>query len=497
MQQWWNWLELSRPWVVIELAGIALALAFVPTVLVHRRDRPMAALAWILCLWTLPLLGVALWWIFGMTHMKRRRRKHTRALEQLEPSLIARRDQLVAAPRGEGLMIPTQEPGQDEGGDPPALFEEQEGVFPATRGNRVLVHTSGGDAFDAFERAIRQAEEHVHFEFYIWERDETGRRFRDLLCEKARQGVEVRALYDAIGGMRVRGGFLKPLVEAGGQVASFLPVTLLERRLRVNFRNHRKILVTDGHTGFIGGINIADEYLDWMDAAFEFHGPVVYQIQEVFAEDWFFATGEDLAASAYFPPLERVREPDEDADALARVIASGPDQRRRSVQHAFFLGVTLARQRVWLITPYFVPGAEVLMALETAALRGVDVRLILPAAHTVDVPMVYRAGRSFYDRLLEAGVSIFEYQPRILHAKILIVDQRWSFVGSANVDLRSFRLNFETNCLVSDEATNDRLATLFEQSLADCEPIEAARFRERSRRERMCEGAARLFSPMM
>lgn len=481
--------------LLLRALGFALAALFLPTVLLQRKDRPMAALAWILCLLTLPLLGVVLWWIFGLTHMRRKRRKRAHAMAQVTESLSATLADLEGEPsQDDGLDVVTVA-GED--GTPP-LFEQAEGVFPATRRNRVAVYLNGDEAFDAFEEAILAAEHHIHFEFYIWENDDTGRRFRDLLAQRAREGVEVRVIYDAVGGWNVRGGFLRSIVEAGGQVAPFLPVNLFERRLRINFRNHRKIIVIDGKVGFTGGLNIADEYRDWLDMAFRFDGPVVYQLQEVFAEDWFFTANEDLGAAAYFPDVEEVLERCvEGDDACVRVITSGPDSRQRSIQKAFFLGITMARQRVWLTTPYFVPGEALITALEVAAIRGVDVRLIVPGEGASDVPITRVAGRSFYERLIEAGVRVFEYRSRVLHAKSMIVDHEAVFVGSANLDMRSFRLNFEANCLVADRRVNDALAEVFQAMLEDCDEVALEAVRARPRWQKLMEGGARLFSPLL
>jgi cardiolipin synthase len=306
--------------------------------------------------------------------------------------------------------------------------------------------------------------------------------------------VEVRALYDAIGGAGVHGKFMKKLVEAGGQAAPFLPVNLFERRLRVNFRNHRKIIVIDGEVAFTGGINIADEYRDWHDTACRFEGPVVYQFQEVFAEDWFFATREEIVDERYFPEPDTLKQ---GGDAHARLMSSGPDMKAHAIHKAFFLAMTRASSRLWLITPYFIPDEAILMALETAAMRGIDVRIIIPARDASDVGVTYWAGRAFYERLLEAGVQIHEFSGRILHAKHLLIDEEWSFVGSSNMDIRSFRLNFETNCIVSQRDLNQVLATFFTDTLEHCARVELDDFYTRPRHERLFEATMRLFSPLL
>ncbi len=404
-------------------------------------------------------------------------------MDKIDAKLRARRDALSQ-----------EELGQRDDLVRANFFDLDAGIFPSSERNTITAYTNGNDAFDAFAKAISEATHHVHFEFYIWESDDTGTRFRDLLVACAKRGVEVRALYDAIGGAAVHGKFMKPLIEAGGHAAPFLPVNLLERRLRINFRNHRKIIVIDGKVAFTGGINIANEYRDWHDTAYQLEGPVVYQLQEVFAEDWFFATKEELVDERYFP------EPDEAmirGDARARILASGPDTRAQSIHKAFFLAMTHARERIWLITPYFIPDQAILMALETAAMRGVNVRILIPSLESSDVRVTYWAGRAFYERLLEAGVELYEFSGKILHAKHLLVDENWSFVGSSNMDIRSFRLNFETNCIVEHVELNTKLASFFEDSIAQCSQVDLEAFYERPRTERLFEATMRLFSPLL
>jgi cardiolipin synthase len=486
--------EEATLWTWLAWSGRLLGISFIPQVLIQRRDRPMSALAWILCLIELPFLGLLAWWVFGLTHLRRKRRARADTHAIMQPNLAQLRGQLTTPLDAAAITTDDTQLGRAH----LLLLNASHGIFPATRDNCVSLLLNGRDAYDAFERAIRDATHHIHLEFYIWRDDATGRRFRDLLVERAREGVQVRLLYDAIGGAEVDGRFMQPLLDAGGRAAPFSPVRLFERRLRVNFRNHRKILVVDGVTGFTGGVNIGDEYCDWEDTAVRLDGPVVYQLQEVFAEDWYFATGENLATGEYFPSIDGMElKRCKDASAQARVIASGPDLERPTMYHVFFMALTQSRQRIWLVTPYFIPEPSIITALTTAAMRGIDVQLIIPSRRASDVPIAQLAGRAFYEDLLGAGVQIFEYQDTILHAKILLIDQHWSFVGSANLDIRSFRLNFELNCLISHKATQAQLEEWFERVRASSAPIELQRFERRPRRHKVLEGVARLFSPLL
>ncbi|MFU8803523.1 MAG: cardiolipin synthase [Bradymonadaceae bacterium] len=507
--QWgWSW------WTVLAWIGRILGIAHIPYVLLQRGTRPMAALAWILCLFFLPFVGVILWWGLGPNHMKRRRRRRSRSQARISESFSSLA-QTIEPTTGHYAEVDRITPAMRRART--LFLHDEHGIFPSTRHNWARVYENATIAFDAFEEAIQGAKHHVHFQFYIWRRDGTGERFRDLLVEKAKEGVEVRVLYDAVGSAQVHRRFLAPLIAAGGKAVPFLPVRLLERRLRINFRNHRKLIIIDGHLGFTGGINIADEYAEWLDLAFGFEGPVVHQLQEIFAEDWYFATQEDLAAKPYFEPisrkdLTRVSVEDEAPTTLpessstqlsgpaqhqviARVVSSGPDDTLDTIQKMFFLAITSAKERVFIMTPYFVPDHAIITALQTAAMRGVDVRIILPAKS--DVPITQHAGRSYVESLLEVGVQVYEYKRSVLHAKLLVFDRQYVFVGSANMDIRSFRFNFETNCVLESPTLNHQLTRHFLNQVHHSREIHLHEFQQRSKKERLLEGLARLLSPLL
>lgn len=487
-------------WTLFSWGGRLLGVLVLPSVLLQRSTRPMATLVWILSLLFIPYVGVIAWWLVGRDTIKRRRRRHYRA-RQTVATRIGALDQSV-------LDIPPEDhPAQ---ADPISARDESRfarvtrnefHLFSATGPrNRIAIYATSKEAFDAFEHAIQEAREHIHFQFYIWKADKVGTRFRDLLVQKAHQGLQVRVLYDAVGGAHITKEFTRPLVEAGAKVASFLPLRIWERRLRVNFRNHRKILVIDGKVGFTGGVNIADEYLDWLDMAFGFHGPVVQQMQEVFAEDWFFATRSDLAEGCYFPASDSASATLLRADPLydsllAQFVASGPDDPLQTIHKMFFYALITARESIDIITPYFVPDSAIFTALQTAAMQGVHIRIILPA--NADIVLTHYAGRSFWEDLLEVGIEIYQFQEQMLHAKLLLLDQSHSIVGSANMDVRSFRLNFEASSVVEGQAVNQALRKIFEKTLDRSIEVQLHEFRQRSRKERLFEGGARLFSPLL
>ncbi|RMH41070.1 MAG: cardiolipin synthase [Deltaproteobacteria bacterium] len=469
-------------WAVLQLGSTALAVASIPSVLLRRRGRPMAALSWILVLVALPVLGVALWWLLGRMHLERQRRRRRRAHERLAPALTAVRDR-VRAPAARPVLGFCRLPDH-----------LRRGIFPASAGNRCRLLVDATTAYPEMERAIEAARHHVHALFYIWRDDATGRRFRDLLCAKAREGVEVRALYDGIGSLGLSHAYKRALRDAGVQVATFLPLGVRTLRAALNFRNHRKILVVDAERAFVGGINIGDEYTrDWHDLAVELRGPVVDQLQEVFADDWHYAAREDLASADYFGKSPAV----DGADAAeCAVIASGPDFPAYNPTHeALFAAVVTAQSRLWIMTPYFVPGPALMAALRSAAFRGVDVRLYLPRRS--DVRLVEMAARSYYPDLLDAGIRVFEYLPGFLHAKAAIVDESLAFLGSANLDARSFRLNFEASCFVTSASFVAQLAAMMAADEARCSEITRDYLAAQPAARQIVDAAAHLLSPLL
>lgn len=475
------------PWVWVHAFGELLGLLSVPSVLLARRAQPLGALVWILALLSLPYVGLLAWWALGRRHLHRPRARHRQASSLVRARLAER-----------ALRHPGEQPAPvlPFRVDSPAM----PGPYPSTTDNRVDVLVDASEAYPHLEQMIRDARHHIHLLFYTFEHDATGARFLAALVEKARQGVEVRLLFDAVGSPDLNDRALAPLRAAGGRAAAFLPVRL-RRRLTLNFRNHRKIVIVDAIRAFTGGMNIGDAYVkDWHDLALGLEGPAVDQLQEVFADDWMFATGEDLALPPYFGqhaqgPRADALPPGEDPAAGIMVVASGPDQRYNLTHDALFMAVTGAQRRIWLITPYLIPSPTLLTALRGAVYRGVDVRLLLPARS--DVPVARLAARSYYPELLDSGVRIFEYGPCVLHAKAMIFDGSLSALGSANLDTRSFRLNFEVSCFVRSEPVNRAIAAVFERDLTQSEEIQQRDLSRRSVADVLTESAAHLLSPLL
>jgi len=472
-------------WLCLEAAGLAL----VPLVLVRRKE-PSSTIAWILTLLFLPAVGAILFLLFGRDRI-RWPAKRKRELDAIVRAQVAASRE--EPPDADGVArIPVTDPLER------ALFRIGQRLthLRATSGNAVDVLTEGDATYEALGAAIDGARHHVHAQYYLIRDDATGAWFRDRLCAAARRGVCVRLLMDGYGCFALGPGWRRPLRKAGVRVGDFLPMrsVLLQP---INLRNHRKIVVVDGETAFTGGFNIGDEYRGhmkgvggWRDVHLRIRGPAAAELQRVFFQDWAFATGEPIDPGQYFPKHTPAR-----GDATIAVVTSGPDTRTEAIHRLFFGAIVGAEREVLVTTPYFVPTESLLVAMELAAMRGVELDLLLPGHSNHGV--TFHAGRSVYGPLLDAGVRLLEYGPGIVHAKTLVADGRVALVGSANMDLRSFRLNFEVHTLVHDSTTAAALRQAFLGYLADSRRVEAAAWHARRWTLRVKEGAARLVSPLL
>ncbi|KGM56758.1 cardiolipin synthetase [Lysobacter arseniciresistens ZS79] len=459
-------------WVLV--AGWAVYVVWLGLWIVLQKREPAATLSWLISLAALPYVGFLVYYVFGPQRIHRQRLRRIRSRADLPP-----------AP-----------PGSDPTPEALELARLAQGCtgLPPTTAVRATLLVDGAAKYDALLAAIAEAREHVHLEYYIYEPDRTGTALRDALVERARAGVAVRLLLDAVGSKRVSRRFLQPLVDAGGEVAWFHPLKLrwFWKRPWLNLRTHRKIVVIDGQTCFTGGINITDEQDERLseDAYRDLHlcleGDVVRSLQLVFIEDWAYATGR--------PPLRLPVPPPRPGPVVAQVLVSGPDSPLETIHRLHVGAIHAARERVWLVTPYFVPGEAAMMSLTSAALGGLDVRLLVPKMS--DSRLVTYAARSYFDELLSAGVRIYEYGPRLLHTKALLCDDDLAIVGSANFDHRSFRLNFEVSVLFRDGGLHDRLAALIEAECGRCVRVRDDRDRPLWR-SRVPEALARLVSPLL
>ncbi len=470
--------DLPHWFIAVEIVWVILMSGYI---LLERRP-PLATVAWIVSLATLPLLGFLVYYFLGPRSLNRKKRRRVMARTSKRA-----KDQ-GAAPNRQSARETLGITGSRLAAV--AAGTEQSPPLPATG---VTLFDAGGTAYDAIIAAIAAASHHVHLEYYILNDGVVAKRVRAALIERAKAGVQVRLLLDGLGTSRL-GNFLQPLRDAGVSIARFGP------RMRpgfVNFRTHRKIVVCDGTTGFTGGMNIDDCHDEtvvgvaeaWRDTQVRVRGDAVAPLALAFLEDWQYATDIVLDGAEYLPPLTGA------GDKLVQVCASGPDAHPQSIHAVYFTAITTARERIWISTPYFVPDEAMQAALIAAALRGVDVRVLLPG--TSDQPIVDAAARSYFPEFLAAGVVLHGYGPPALHAKTMVVDRDAAIIGTANLDNRSLKLNFEVVAVCYGTEFADEMATMFERDLTKSRQITAASLENRSIWSRLFEGAARLFSPML
>ncbi|MFO0964988.1 MAG: cardiolipin synthase [Gemmataceae bacterium] len=465
------------------------------------KTNTTSAVAWCLLIIFLPFLGALFFFFFGYQHVNRPlMRKRLHATRYQRPANPARYDD--STPDFHRLQ---EAPGAEKHalGHEIARLARVFGAAPVTAGNFVAFYHEGPPCFDAMLEAIAAAKHHVHLEFFIFHPDILGCRFLDLLAQKSRESVQVRLLYDAMGSRRLPPKLLRPLRDAGGQVSTFLPLNPFRRRFQINMRNHRKILVVDGAVGFIGGLNIGDEYAGqndyfgfWRDTHLRIEGPAVWDLQRIFGEDWSFAAEIEprvLQLALENPEFFRLNRTG--GPYTLQVVDSGPDRDLKGIREVIFAAIVKARRRVWIASPYFVPDEGLLDALRLAAYGGVDVRLLCQFKPDKWLPQY--AARFFWSDVMPAGVQVYQYTRGMMHAKVIIVDDDWASVGTANLDNRSMFLNFEVNCLLySPEAVTELEAAFlrdFEHSIL----LDRLAYSHRPLPARLLENACRLFSPVL
>lgn len=452
--------------------------------------RPQRALAWLFIAFCCPPLALVLYYFLGCDYRKNRK------LEQRCTSLFREIRSFII---GQVKVVKSVHDTDN------AQFQDNKGLMdlltrisdgPITGHNKSSVLSTAREAYDLMLRAMESAKEHIHIEFYIFREDEIGEQFQDVLIRKARQGIKVRLLCDGLGSHKLNRRFINALKKSGVEFHFFFPPfsSLLERRF--NFRNHRKILVVDGLVGFTGGMNIGDDYLGkdpkmgyWRDTHLLLEGDAVYYIQYVFLKDWKLASGESMSHPRLFP-----KHTCEHQEAV-QIVGSGPDGEIDASQEMYYAALCSAKERIWITSPYFIPDPAICRALKSAVLRGVDVRIIIPAKP--DNKLVYHASLSYLENLQDAGVKFYRYTKGFMHAKIMIVDKLLATVGSANLDMRSFYSNFELTAVLLKPDAITPLVIGFEKDLKHSEYIDPVKYKERGRIIKLGEGLCQLLSPLL
>ncbi len=477
-------IALASPlnWIYWALAAIyaATVLAIVGVVLSENRN-PVKSLAWITVLLTIPGIGILLYIFFG------RNIKNTRMISRRNKRRLRRNDSETAKSSDTSFLSPTERQQVEMGR---ALTGAQ-----LHSGNDVTVFNDGTAKFNALLADIESAREYIHVQYYILSDDETGRRLADALLRKAAEGVRVRVIYDHIGSFGTSNAFFRRLREGGVEIHPFFRVAFPLLATRINWRNHRKICVIDGKTGYIGGMNIADRYIgggkfaSWRDTHIRVTGPAVLSLEKAFAIDWTF-TGHPLIDDPHPAPL-----PIEGSTMGMQLITGGPTSHWLNITLVFQKTISVARKCVYIQTPYFLPTEGLLHSLQMAALAKIDVRVMLPARSDSD--MLRWASNSYVSECLKAGIKVYFYEKGMLHSKVLIVDDEFATVGSANFDFRSFEHNFEANMLVYSQEFNERIKKQFLRDQRGCRRVNPNRWRHRPLPEKALESFMRLFAPIL
>ncbi len=479
------WSYISYPFTALYI----IIIVFVIILIILENGSPLKTIAWILIFMLLPVVGFILYFYLGRNFRKEKifSRKGVEDFKKIEQ---LSRKQIIDLPDSKFLNNPKI---KEKMNIMILLLNNSKALL--TEYNKVDILNNGRETFDSILHELEQAKEHIHLEYYIIEDDNIGNKVKDILVRKARQGVEVRIIYDDVGSWSLSKKYIRDLKDAGAEVYAFMPVRFSRLADRVNYRNHRKILVIDGQVGFVGGINIADRYIDgskdlglWRDVHLKLEGQAVHSLQAVFLIDWFFVSDKIIDDDKYFS------EHKVDEKCLVQITACGPDSDWASIMQAYFAAISTAKEYIFITTPYFIPNESLLTALKTASLSGIDVRIILP--FNTDSHIVYWGTISYVKELLEAGIKIYLYKEGFIHSKILMVDDVFASVGTANIDIRSFDTNFEVSALIYDHEITRKLKKDFCEDLAKSEQVTLETWAERSLLTRLKTSVARIISPL-
>lgn len=460
-------------------------------VILHDKGDPVKSTSWIVVIILLPVVGFLLYIYFGRNWRKKKifSRKELKDYEQIEELV---RQQLYELNKSSILQRPEIEEFR---GMITLLLNNNKSLL--TVKNRIKILNNGTATFDAIKESLRAAKSFIHLEYYIFADDQLGHEIADILIEKAREGVEVRFIYDDVGSWGLKKSFLKTLTDAGIEVKCFMRVRLPWLTSKVNYRNHRKILIVDGKVGYTGGINIAQRYISgtkklgpWRDTHVKLEGESVAMLQVVFLTDWYFVSGKVLSNQERYLPRTDVEE-----EHMVQIAASGPDSDWASIMQMFFAAITHAKHHIYICSPYFTPNQAMLTAIKVASLSGVDVRIMIPS-HS-DSKIVYWASRSYIGELLDANVKVYLYRKGFHHSKLIMIDGTFSSVGTANMDMRSFEDNFEVSAIMYDREVTAELEQTFMDDLADSRFVTREYWETRPLLHSIYESFSRLFSPLL
>ena len=474
--------------ILVIVYYIIVVLAVVHVVMDNR--QPAKTMAWMLVIWFVPIVGIVFYLFFGV-NTRKERMVSQRSLDELS------KRSMLGFVEQQDLQLPDEyKPVID-------LFINQSLSLPF-KGSEVEVYTNGYQFFPALLSAIAGAKNHIHLDMYIFEDDALGYLIADMLIDKAREGVEVRVIYDNVGCWSVKNEFFERMREEGIEVVTFLPVRFPSFTSKVNYRNHRKLIVIDGVTGFMGGMNIALRYVKgtngqpWRDTMVRMTGTGVYALQRAFLIDWYFADRTLLNDRKYYPNRIEAKKHGETmaSGSLLQIVTSSPVVPYPEIMQGFVWVIHAAKRYVYIETPYFLPTESVLFALKTAAASGIDVRILAPIEN--DAWFAEWAGRSYLREAVEAGIKVNLYSAGFLHSKLMVCDDNISTCGSTNLDFRSFENNFEANAFFYGKDVALRMKQIFLNDEAQSVPLTSLPHRIRPKfMVRLAESFIRLLAPLM
>lgn len=465
---------------VFHILYLAVILTTIFVVILDNRN-PVKTMAWMLILFFLPVIGLVFYFFFGRDTRKERliSKKGYSRLSKRPMTEYQAQEAFHDLDKKNALVL---------------FFRKVNNALPFD-GNQVDMYTDGYAMLQALMHEISLAKHHIHLQFYIFENDPVGRLLRDLLIDKAREGVKIRLLYDDVGCWKVNRLFYDEMLCEGIEVQSFLKVRFPRFTSKVNYRNHRKIVIIDGKVGFIGGMNIAERYLKgfswgiWRDTHLRIKGKAVYGLQTSFLTDWYFVDRMLLTSSEYFPKIE------EEGDVVAQIVTSDPVGGWHDIMQGLVKALCSAKRYFYIETPYLLPTDEVIIALQTAALAGVDVRIMLPKR--ADAFIIHKGSLSYLDELMRAGVKVYLYRKGFLHSKVWVSDDEWASVGSTNMDFRSFEHNFEVNAFLYDREMALRLKEIFLADQKNSLSLSRKIWSKRSWKSKITESIVRLLAPLL
>lgn len=466
--------------LIIEILYLLTVVSIVVVVISENRN-PIKTLAWILAVVFLPVVGIIWYAIFGQDTTKKyviSKRMYSKLKKR--PLDGVETDTEQTFPEGKANLV--------------HLLQNLD-YTPLLGGNHVQLFTTGEEKFKSLFEDIEKARKHIHIEYYVLLDDEIGRKLQKALIRKAKEGVEIRIIYDSFGSRAAKRSFFEEFRKAGIETEPFLKLSLSALTSRINYRTHRKIVVIDGKVGYVGGMNVADRYLKgvnwgcWRDTHARVEGKGVQGLQSVFLIDWYFVTQTLITSRDYFPPLENY------GDSPMQIVNSGPLSEENEISHGIMQAIYDAKESIFIQTPYFLPPDAMIDALQAAAIRGVDVRVMV--SERSDVPLVQLASNSYIRDMLKAGVKVYMYRKGFLHSKMMVFDGSLSLIGSANFDSRSFEQNFEVEAFIYDEELGAEACRIFVEDQRDSELVLIKEWYRRSVPRRFLESLMRLFAPLL